>query len=65
MATKKQKREVAEAKRKAFEEQVKADGLRAQKADQERRRKQNEQLKEEASREIRRLNDIVRSAGVV
>lgn len=35
MATKKQKREAAEAKRREFMEQVKTQGLAAQKADQE------------------------------
>jgi hypothetical protein len=52
MATKKQKREAAEAKRKAFEEQERLDGLAAQKLDRERRRLQDERIRDD----IREIN---------
>lgn len=65
MATKKQKREAAELKRKAFEEQLKADGLKAQKADQERQKKQREEIQASFRGEVRRIDDLARSLGVI
>lgn len=47
MATKKQKREAAETKRKAFEAQLKADGLAAQRRDREERARRTAKLREE------------------
>lgn len=52
MATKKQKREAAEAKRKAFEEQERRDGLEAQKIDRE----QRSLLEERTRDEMREIN---------
>lgn len=59
MATKKQKREAAEAKRKAYEAQLKEDGLRAQKADQERREAQAAAMKEQTDKANQRYMDIL------
>lgn len=50
MATKKQKREAAEARRAAFMDKVRADGLAAQKADQEYQRKKEERMSAAAQR---------------
>lgn len=46
MATKKQKRTIAEAKRAEFDAKVKADGLAALREDQERQRLRRERLKD-------------------
>lgn len=48
MATKKQKREAALARRAEFEAEVRAEGLRAQAADQARRKVETERKQEEA-----------------
>jgi hypothetical protein len=64
MATKKQKREAAEAKRAAFEAQLKADGLRAQKADQEHRQQVEASYREEARRINERHMQILAKASM-
>lgn len=50
MATKKQKREAALAKRAAFEEKHRLSGLKAQRADQKRRESRRQRAKEDAAR---------------
>jgi hypothetical protein len=63
MATKKQKREAAEAKRAAFEAQCQADGLAAQAADRARREARSLAMKEEAQR-INARHEQILNAGI-
>jgi hypothetical protein len=62
MATKKQKREAAEAKRKAFEEQERRDGLAAQEIDHERRRIEDERTRGEMREINARHQEILEKA---
>lgn len=62
MATKKQKREAAEAKRKAFEEQERHDGLEAQKIDLEQRRLLEERTRDEMREINARHEEILEKA---
>lgn len=59
MATKKQKREAALAKRAAFTEETRRTGLEAQKRDREERERREAKIMEEASQiNLRHLNII-------
>lgn len=62
MATKKQKREAAAAKRKQFLADVKASGLEAQRLDHKRQEEEMEGLLEYAGRMNARHNEILRNA---
>lgn len=65
MATKKQKREAALAKREKFLAEVRADGLEAQRLDQEAQEKQEQLMKAEADRINQRYRNILAKVGVV
>jgi len=64
MATKKQKRAAAEAKREKFMADLRADGLAAQKASREAEKKRREAAKAEVDQLNRRHRDILRSHGI-
>lgn len=64
MATKKQKREAAEAKRAKFEAEMRELGLKAQNADRERRSQLQASYAEEARLERRRLELILIRASI-
>ena len=59
MATKKQKREMGQAKRTAFEEKVRQGGLKAQSRDREIRAKRKRRADEEAERMNKRHQAIL------
>lgn len=64
MATKKQKREIAEKKRAAFDAEVKASGLAAQKADHVRDEARQEALREITSQMKQRARTTLLSNGI-
>lgn len=65
MASKKQKREAAQAKREAFLAEVKEEGLKAQARDRAQREIEAMRIKEWAEGYNARCNEILRSHGVV
>lgn len=64
MATKKQKREAALAKREAFEEERRQTGLKAQETDRERRARKSRQNQAEAKKVNDRHNTILAMHGI-
>jgi hypothetical protein len=62
VATKKQRRLIAQQKREKFLESVKAEGLEAQRRDHERREAKAAQIKAEAEEENRRIERILITA---
>jgi Skp family chaperone for outer membrane proteins len=65
MATKKQKHEAAMAKREKFLAEVRADGLRAQKASREAEKKRSEEIKAAAEKVNKRYRDILIARGII